>query len=181
MGVASLSDFGHCFTASWLYNCYAIYQVFEVSTHKKSCEWCWIQQREWNYSFVSQGLFIRKLHKQKILLCILKALISLSCDKVSAWMAVSVTVLELSQRWSLVQEAQYPQRKGVKQDCGNYSSISYRETAPLFPFRMEKTLIGTYSPKEQGKVYVHTTISKHEKQPRSTSVLPSRLSEERWF
>lgn len=181
MGVASLSDFAHCFIASWLCHCYAIYQGFEASTQKKSSEWCWIQQWEWNYSFVSWGLFIQKLHKLKILLCILKALISLSCAKVSAWMALTVTVLKPSQGWRLVQEAEYPQRKGEKQDSGNPSFTSYRGTAPLFPFKMEKTFTGTYSPKQQGKVYLHNTISKHEKQMRSAFVLPWRLSEERWL
>lgn len=150
-----------------------------MSVQKKTCEWCWIQQREWNYSFLSQGLFVQKLHKLKILLYILKALISLSCDKISAWMAVSATVLELSQGWSLVQEAECPQRKGIKQECGNHSFISYGDTAPLLTFKMEKTFIGTSSLKQLGELYFHTTIGKHEKQNRDASVLPWRLAEER--
>lgn len=71
-----------------------------------------------------------------------------------------------------MQEAEYPQRKGVKKDCGSHSFISYREKALLFPFKMQKNFIGTHSPKQQDEVYLHTTISKHEKQTRGASVLP---------
>lgn len=84
---------------------------------------------------------------------ILKSLIVWSCDKAYAWIAVSITTLELSQGWSLVQEAGYPQRQAVKQDCGNHSFISYGEAASLFPFQTEKSFIGTYSPKQQDKTY----------------------------
>lgn len=179
--LASLSDFGHRFIASWLYYCYAIYQGFKASTQKASCDWCWIQQWEWNYFFVSQGLFIQKLHKLKILLHILKALIAWSCDKAYAWIAVSITPLELSQGWSLVQEAGYPQRKGVKQDCGNHSFISDGETASLFPFQMENSFIGTYSSKQQGKIYSFCMQILVNMKTTGNSVLPWRLSEERRF
>ena len=132
---------------------------------------------------MSQGLFIQKLHKLNILLHILKALIAWSCDKAYAWIAVSVTTLELSQGWSLVQEAGYPQRKGVKQDFGSHSFIRSGETASLFPFQMKNSFYWNILSQtaRQDILFLHTNINKHEKQTTGNSVLPWRPSKEKDF
>lgn len=107
-----------------------------------------------------------------------------SCDKAYTWITVSITTLELSQGWSLGSAGGWvSSKKGSKTRL--WKSLIHKlwrnslsdsiSDGELFHWNIFSQTT------RQDIFFLHTNISKYEKQTTGNSVLPWRLSEERWF